>query len=137
MARTEPQWRALLERECGAVFELRQQIMEGSAVVRDLPVEFLRAVYRKPLDRTRLPVFSAAEPPDAEANSAAKRTDYGTITILWQDAVGSLPVRNTSGDCFDALPTDDTFIIDISDMPRRCSNDVLVSTPESRGQWGQ
>ena len=124
----EPQWRALLEHYYSEVFELGQRILQSFAVALELPADFFRAIYRKPLVRARL-LHYPPQPPDAEAQSAAEHTDYGTITILWQDAIGGLQVRNTNGDWIDAPPIEDTFVINIGDMLQRWSNDLFVSTP--------
>ena len=124
----EQQWRALLEEYYGAVFELGQRILKGFAVALDLPPDFFRQIYRKPLVRARL-LHYPPQPPDAEAQSAAEHTDYGTITILWQDEVGGLQVRNAAGAWIDAPPIEDTFVINIGDMLQRWSNDLFVSTP--------
>jgi len=69
------------------------------------------------------------QPPDNEGQSAAEHTDYGAITILWQDEIGGLQVRNRAGKWIDAPPIEDTFVINIGDMLQRWSNDLFVSTP--------
>ena len=124
----EVEWRAVLEDYYDAVFELGQRILKGLAVALDLPPDFFRAFYRKPLVRTRL-IHYPPQPPDAEGQSAAEHTDYGTITVLWQDEVGGLQVRNRAGQWIDAPPVEDSFVINIGDMLQRWSNDLFVSTP--------
>jgi isopenicillin N synthase-like dioxygenase len=124
----EPEWRAVLEAYYATVFELGQRILQAFAVTLDLPGDFFRMRYRKPLVRARL-IHYPPQPADSEAQSAAEHTDYGTITILWQDAVGGLQVRNRAGDWVDAPPIEDTFVINIGDMLQRWSNDRFVSTP--------
>jgi len=124
----EPRWRALLEAYYAAIFELGQRILQGFAVALDLPAEFFREVYRKPLVRARL-LHYPPQPPDNEGQSAAEHTDYGAITILWQDEIGGLQVRNRAGKWIDAPPIEDTFVINIGDMLQRWSNDLFVSTP--------
>jgi isopenicillin N synthase-like dioxygenase len=124
----EPEWRALLEDYYRSIFELGQRILQGFAVTLDLPTDFFRRVYRKPLVRARL-LHYPPQPPDSDAQSAAEHTDYGTITILWQDEIGGLQVRNTRGEWIDAPPIEDTFVINIGDMLQRWSNDLFRSTP--------
>jgi isopenicillin N synthase-like dioxygenase len=126
----EPLLRATAEAYYDAVFELGQRVLEGFALALDLERGFFRALYRRPLVRARLIHY----PPQAEATAegqfgAAPHTDWGCITVLWQDDVGGLQVRNRSGQWIDAPPLPDTFVINIGDMLERWSNDLFVSTP--------
>ncbi len=126
----EPEWRRILERYYDTVFELGQRLLGGIALSLDLPRDFFRTRYMYPLVRARLIHY----PPQQEDTSdgqfgAAEHTDYGTITVLWQDDVGGLQVRNRDGDWIDAPPIDGTFVINIGDMLERWSNNLFVSTP--------
>jgi len=83
-----------------------------------------------PLVRARLLHYPPKEAAiDADQAGAAEHTDYGTITILWQDDVGGLQVKNRAGRWIDAPPIEETFVINIGDMLERWSNDLFVSTP--------
>ncbi|MBV9824156.1 MAG: 2OG-Fe(II) oxygenase [Alphaproteobacteria bacterium] len=126
--RNELEWRALLEEYYAAVFELGQGILRAFAISLDMPVDFFRGLYRKPLVRARL-IHYPPQAADDGPQSAAEHTDYGTITILWQDHVGGLQVRNRAGAWVDAPPIEDSFVINIGDMLQRWSNDRFVSTP--------
>ena len=126
----EPLFREVLEDYYRAVFELGQQILQGFALALQLPRDFFRSRYRSPLVRARLLHY----PPQVESvddgqYGAAEHTDYGTITILWQDDVGGLQVKNRAGAWIDAPTIGDTFVINIGDMLARWSNDLFVSTP--------
>ena len=123
-------WREVLEQYYRAVFELGQQILEGFAIALDIPRDFFRSRYRRPLVRARLLHYPPQAPdPEGAQYGAAEHTDYGTITILWQDDVGGLQVKNRSGAWIDAPSIADTFVINIGDMLARWSNDLFVSTP--------
>ncbi len=126
----EDAWRGVLQDYYAQVFELGQRILSGFALALDVPADFFRPKYTRPLVRTRLVHY----PPQHEDTSegqygAATHTDYGTITILWQDDVGGLQVQTRSGDWIDAPCIPDTFVINIGDMLARWSNDLFVSTP--------
>jgi isopenicillin N synthase-like dioxygenase len=125
---------ALLKRTAEAyyagVFELGQKLLEGFALALDMDRQFFRSIYRHPLVRARLVHYpSQAEGTGEGQFGAAPHTDWGCITVLWQDDVGGLQVRNRSGQWIDAPPIEGTFVINIGDMLERWSNDLFVSTP--------
>ena len=126
----EAAWRSVVEDYYAAVFELGQSILEGFAIALEIPRDFFRKRYRRPLVRTRLLHYPPKEAAiAADQSGAAEHTDYGTITILWQDDVGGLQVKNRAGHWIDAPPIEGTFVINIGDMLERWSNDLFVSTP--------
>ncbi|MDF3218273.1 MULTISPECIES: isopenicillin N synthase family oxygenase [Mesorhizobium] len=51
-------------------------------------------------------------------------TDYGNLTILAQDDVGSLQVMNRDGDWVEGTAIHGTFVINIGDLIQRLTNDV-------------
>jgi isopenicillin N synthase-like dioxygenase len=126
----ETVWRAVLEKYYGEVFELGQRILTGFAIALNLPPDYFRPMYRYPLVRARLLHYPPQQADvDDGQYGAAEHTDYGTITILWQDDVGGLQVKNRAGQWIDAPYIDGTFVINIGDMLQLWSNDLFVSTP--------
>lgn len=59
---------------------------------------------------------------------AGAHTDYGSLTILLQDGVGGLQVRNRAMQWVDAVPRPHAFVINLGDLMARWSNDRWVST---------
>jgi len=126
----ETVWRGVIEDYYREVFELGQRILEGFAIALDIERDFFRGRYRHPLVRARLLHYPPqSEGTDAGQFGAAEHTDYGTITILWQDDAGGLQVKNRAGQWIDAPTLEDAFVINIGDMLARWSNDLFVSTP--------
>ena len=83
------------------------------------PTTFLRMLYYPP------------QPPQSPEDlfGSAPHTDYGFITILLQDDVGGLQVRNITGDWIDAPSMPGTFVMNTADILHRWSNGRFISTP--------
>ncbi|KTD21416.1 flavanone 3-dioxygenase [Legionella lansingensis] len=59
----------------------------------------------------------------------APHTDWGALTLLAQDSVGGLQVKQCDGSWLDVPPLEGSFILNTGDMMRRMSNDTYISTP--------
>ncbi|RAK77991.1 isopenicillin N synthase family dioxygenase [Aspergillus fijiensis CBS 313.89] len=59
---------------------------------------------------------------------AGEHTDYGSITLLFQDGRGGLQVRSPRGTFVDATPIADTVVVNAGDLLARWSNDTIKST---------
>jgi len=57
-----------------------------------------------------------------------EHSDYGSITLLFQDDVGGLEVRARSGEYVAATPIKDTVLVNIGDLMQRWTEDKLSST---------
>ena len=57
-----------------------------------------------------------------------EHTDYGTITLLFQDQVGGLEVLSKKKEFTPARPIEGTILVNIGDLLQRWTNDKLVST---------
>jgi len=59
---------------------------------------------------------------------AGEHTDYGSITLLFQDNAGGLQVKSPDGTFVDATPIPGTVVVNAGDMLARWSNDTIKST---------
>jgi len=59
---------------------------------------------------------------------AGEHTDYGSITLLFQDDRGGLQVKSPDGTFVDATPIDGTVVVNAGDLLARWSNDTIKST---------
>ncbi|KAK0621239.1 thymine dioxygenase [Bombardia bombarda] len=59
---------------------------------------------------------------------AGEHSDYGSITLLFQDARGGLQVRSPNGTFVDATPIEGTCVVNAGDLLARWSNDTIKST---------
>lgn len=59
---------------------------------------------------------------------AGKHSDYGTVTLLFQDMRGGLQVRSPQGSWVDATPSEGTIVVNAGDLLARWSNKIITST---------
>jgi isopenicillin N synthase-like dioxygenase len=82
--------------------------------------------FRDPVILLRL--FRYPPPTVAGARGVGEHTDYGFLTLLWQDAAGGLEVR--SGDSWvEVPPAPDAFVCNLGDMLDRVTEGRYRSTP--------
>ncbi|KAG8416631.1 hypothetical protein J3459_007602 [Metarhizium acridum] len=59
---------------------------------------------------------------------AGEHSDYGSITLLFQDSRGGLQVKSPTGHFVDATPIPGTIVVNAGDLLARWSNDTIKST---------
>jgi isopenicillin N synthase-like dioxygenase len=114
-----------------AMMALGARLTRAVAVSLGLEEEFFVSRYRKPLQRTQA-IFYPPQHVGAEEEvfGVAPHTDFGCITLLWQDGNGGLQVRERqSGGWIDAPPLPGTLVVNVGDLLGRWSNDRFASTP--------
>jgi isopenicillin N synthase-like dioxygenase len=125
-----PELRDAVDRYFKAIMQCGLRLLRAFAVSLDLPEAFFAERYRKPLARGAVihyPPQPASMGPDQFGTSP--HTDYGCVTLLWQDPVGGLEVRNKLGQWIPAPPIPGTFVINLGDFMARWTNDRFASTP--------
>ena len=111
---------------------LHLKIMQAIAMGMNLPEHFfdqsidagdnnLRLLHYPPVSKS---VFR--EQPDQVR--AGEHSDYGTITLLFQDSRGGLQVRTPRETFVDLTPIPDTVVVNAGDLLARWSNDAITST---------
>jgi isopenicillin N synthase-like dioxygenase len=63
-------------------------------------------------------------------------TDYGSFTLLSQDARGGLEVRDPSGEWIDVPPIEGTFVVNIADLFQRWTNGRYKSSLHRASNFG-
>jgi isopenicillin N synthase-like dioxygenase len=125
-----PAFRNALSRYFDAMLALCQDLHRAFALDLGMPGNFFENLIDKPLATLRLlhyPPHPGTFAPDQYG--AAPHTDYGNVTVLWQDMAGGLEVRARNGEWIAATPLAGTFVCNIGDCLMRWSNDTYVSTP--------
>jgi isopenicillin N synthase-like dioxygenase len=126
-----PGLRPALSRYYDEMRTLGAALLRAVAVGLDLAPDFFEGRYRKPLQRTQA-IFYPPQAAGAEEDvfGVAPHTDFGCITLLWQDDNGGLQVRERqSGAWIDAPPLPGTLVVNVGDLLARWSNDRFASTP--------
>jgi isopenicillin N synthase-like dioxygenase len=80
----------------------------------------LRLVHYPPLDRVT---------PEPGQLGCGSHTDYGTLTVLADDGVGGLQVRQRSGEWTDVAIPADHLVVNLGDLMAIWTNDRWVSNP--------
>ena len=111
-----------------AVTKVGHLVMKGISLSLGLPENYFSYKYQPdPLILFRIFHY----PPQAKRDGqygVGEHTDYGLLTILKQDAVGGLQVKN-GDDWIPAAPVENTFICNIGDMLDRMTGGLYRSTP--------
>lgn len=123
-----PGFREQMEAYACALQLLGDRLLSLIALSLDLDETFFAAHYRTPMATVRLLTY----PPQPRAGSgnllgAGAHTDWGGITILAQDDLGGLEVRNVDGQWIAARPIADTFVVNIGEMLSRWTNQRYTS----------
>ena len=124
-----PGFREAFSRYFDEVAVCGQTLLTAVAASLGAPNDFFVGKYDKPLQRTQA-VFYPPHPEDhaGELFGVAPHTDYGCVTLLWQDEVGGLEVLHRSGEWVSAPPIPGTLVINIGDLLHRWSNDRYLSS---------
>ncbi|KAL5002194.1 hypothetical protein BDV10DRAFT_158561 [Aspergillus recurvatus] len=112
--------------------ELHIKVMQAIALGMNLPVHFFDEYVDKGDNNLRLLHYPAVHKDVFKKNPgqvrAAEHSDYGSITLLFQDRRGGLQARSPEGTWVDVLPFPDTVVINAGDLLARWSNDTIKST---------
>jgi isopenicillin N synthase-like dioxygenase len=107
---------------------LGDRILANLAISLELPETFFRQFYDMPNTTLGLLRYRP-HPENARPNQlgAGAHTDWGAITLLVQDELGGLEVRNVEGDWIRATPIPGTFVVNLGDLMQRWTNGLYRS----------
>jgi len=111
---------------------LHVQVMRCIAIGLELDEKFFDDKINLQCHNLRLlsypPIKRALLDGEGQARAGA-HSDYGTLTLLFQDSVGGLEVQNPHNKNFQpAAPIPGTIVVNVGDLLARWSNDILRST---------
>lgn len=125
-----PAFRQALEAFFDEVADCADCLLEVIAISLGADRHFFKAKYARRLQRTQA-IFYPPHPLTADPTlyGVAPHTDYGCVTLLWQDEAGGLEVLTRSGEWLQAPPIPGTLLVNIGDLLQRWTSDRLVSNP--------
>ncbi|VBB87021.1 Putative thymine dioxygenase [Podospora comata] len=110
--------------------ELNVEVMRAIAVGMGLGEGFFDGFVDRGDNTLRLLHYPAVgkERFEQGAIRAGEHSDYGSITLLFQDGRGGLQVRAPGGRFVDARPVEGTVVVNAGDLLARWANDGVKST---------
>ncbi|WP_323614097.1 2-oxoglutarate and iron-dependent oxygenase domain-containing protein [Pseudomonas putida] len=122
-------WEALLQTHYQDMHALSLTLLRAMAQALGIEHDFFDQRFANPISVFRMihyPPRQAASSTDQQG--AGAHTDYGCVTLLYQDSTGGLQVQSVDGQWIDAPPIEGTYVVNIGDMMARWSNDRYTST---------
>jgi isopenicillin N synthase-like dioxygenase len=108
---------------------LAKRLFAAFALALELPENYFASLSSAPMALIRLLHYPSTPGPFNEAAlGTGAHTDHECFTILCQDGVQALQVRNRRGVWIDAPPIPGTFVVNIGDLMARWTNGIFAST---------
>lgn len=125
----DPALRAALSRYHAQMCVLGGHLLHAFALALELDERHFDALFTKPLATLRVLHYPPQTGPiDAGQIGIGAHSDYECFTILAQDAVPALQVRNQQGQWIPADPLPGCFVVNIGDQLARWTNGRFAST---------
>ena len=106
------------------------RLCRALALSLDLPEDFLDEAHRYPATSLTYNYYPALDP-DAVGRTQwgiSPHTDYGSVTLLSQDALGGLEVRDAQDRWIDVPPIPGAFVVNLGDLFSRWTNGIYRSS---------
>jgi len=110
------------------MMRVSRKLLSIIALSLDTDENFFEPITEMPIATLRM-LHYPPQPADSAFNQlgAGAHTDWGLVTLLAQDSVGGLEVRNADGEWLKAPPIAGTYVVNIGDLLQRWSNDMYRS----------
>ena len=126
----QPEFKRVLERHWDLTVFLGRRITEGLAMSLGLERSFFAPHMSRSHSFMRLVNYPPYEKNEKESmlNGIGAHADYGFLTILLQDEIGGLEIKNSENEWVSAPIVRGTFLINIGSMIQRWTNDHYKAT---------
>ena len=125
-----PEMRVTLNEYFDAANQCGRMLFRAFAANLGLDLDHFTQQFDRPITRGAL-VYYPPQPPDLgdDQFGVAPHTDYGCLTLVYQDPIGGLQVQGRNGEWVVAHPIEGTLVVNIGDLMARWTNDQFKSTP--------
>ena len=112
-----------------AASECAKNLMRGFALSLNLDPQFFLKTSNLPISRGSS-LFYPPQPPGLgyDQLGVGPHTDYGCLTLLYQDQTGGLEIRDCNSEWVLAPPIQDTLVVNVGDLLARWTNDRFGSS---------
>lgn len=123
-----PEMEKVLTAYFEACVDVGKRILEGIALAMEIDEKYFTAHFDKTISRGSALYY----PPQPEELGEAQfgigpHTDWGVLTLLYQDEVGGLQVLSGDGEWVTAHPMPGTFVVNVGDCLEQWTNGRLLS----------
>ena len=127
---SQPNFRKVLEKHWDLMIVLGRKITEGLAISLGLDKNYFAPFISKSHSFMRISNYPPYGKNQEEnvGDGIGAHIDYGFLTILLQDNIGGLEVKNTDNEWVSAPMIPGTFLINIGHMIQRWTNDYYKAT---------
>ncbi len=125
-----PGFRDFAEAHIVKRLRVMQRLCRAFALSLDLPEDYLDAAHRYPSGSMTYNYYPSLDPATVGRTQwgISPHTDYGSFSLLSQDALGGLEVRDPSGAWIDMPPIRGAFVVNIADLFARWTNGLYRSS---------
>lgn len=111
------------------MLSLGEKLFESFALYFNLPIKYFKNLCEKPMVTMRLLHYpSQMVIEDQDQLGCGAHTDYECFTLLYQTNQTALQILNKDNKWINAIPIDNTFVVNIGDLMQRWTNDLFKST---------
>ncbi|NEQ28834.1 MAG: isopenicillin N synthase family oxygenase, partial [Microcoleus sp. SIO2G3] len=118
-----PQFRSIALEFFAACAQTADAVLTAMAIALQLPPNFFTVRHCDRAHTLRLLHY----PPHSDTGAAA-HTDYGSITLLFQDDMAGLEVQTVAGEWLAVPPVSNSVLVNLGDLIQRWTNDEYRST---------
>lgn len=112
-----------------ACTEMVNTILKAFSLALELEEDFLTSKHNQQHHTLRLLHYPPLQqPPKLGQIRAGEHSDYGSITLLFQDDIGGLEVQTAAGEWINVPKISNTILVNTGDLMQRWTNNIFCST---------